>query len=172
MATVYLPGNIKLLRKKLKLTQAQLAFQLDRKHTSIGNWETGFNEPSVTDLANLARIFGISVDDLIHTDLSNVHLNFEQSVPEKGQNVHLNVHPSVHLNAKKGVNKGVLTADEKALETMEKLVETLQKVIDGQDKMIQLQANKIGELEEIKRRLESEIPQIGKPVEDKQREAG
>lgn len=172
MATIYLPGNIKTLRKKFKLTQAQLASQLNRKHTSIGNWETGFNEPSVVDLTNLASIFGVSVDDLIHTDLSDVHLNSEEATTEKGQNVHLNVNRSVHLNDKKGAIKAPLTADKTAFEMLEKLVKSQEKTIASQEAMIQLQANKIGELEEIKRRLESEIPEIGQPVEDKKREVG
>lgn len=168
----FFSSNMQHLRKSRGLTQSEIHAGTGIERTTWSNYERGKSFPNLQLFNEIVNFFGVSADDLLNSDLSNVHLNSEEGVPEKGKNVHLNVHPSVHLNAKKGVNKGSLTADEKALETMEKLVETLQKVIDGQDKMIQLQANKIGELEEIKRRLESEIPQIGKPVEDKQREAG
>lgn len=61
-------NNIKYLRKKSGITQAGLAEQVGKKHTSVGNWETGFNEPSLTDLLKIADIFGVSVDDLLKSD--------------------------------------------------------------------------------------------------------
>jgi transcriptional regulator with XRE-family HTH domain len=72
MDTNYLPKNIKYLRKINSKTQAQLGLEVNKGHTSIGNWETGFNEPNNVDLKKIAIYFGVSIDDLLTKDLSKV----------------------------------------------------------------------------------------------------
>lgn len=124
-------NNLTFLRERKGEKQSETASILGLTRSTYANYETGANIPKADILLKIIGHFGVSFEEIMNRDLSDVHLNPEQDVPEKQQNVHLNVHPSVHLNAPKGVNKGSLSADEKALKTMEKLVETLQKVIDG-----------------------------------------
>jgi len=105
----FFQNNLKHLRNLKAVNQSEIALQVNKAHTSIGNWEKGISEPSLSDIVILSQYFGISVDDLTKTDLSNVHLNQKTGVFEMGKNVHLNVHPSVHL-------KDVSTSDSKVKE--------------------------------------------------------
>lgn len=62
--------NLKILRKKLGYTQAQLAEKLGVKRSLIGAYEEGRAEPKLSTLVNMARLFDISLDQLITADLS------------------------------------------------------------------------------------------------------
>ena len=64
-------SNIRFLRKKTGFTQAQLAEQLDIKRSLVGAYEEGRAEPKLSTLVNIARLFSISLDELITLDLSN-----------------------------------------------------------------------------------------------------
>ncbi len=62
--------KIKLLRKKNKWTQEQLAEKLNKEfglktdRVMISKWETGFQTPVVYTISCLAKIFGVSIDYL------------------------------------------------------------------------------------------------------------
>ena len=62
---VNLNENIRVLRKKLSLTQDQFAQQLGIKRSLIGAYEEGRAEPKLELLQKMAEVFSISVDDLI-----------------------------------------------------------------------------------------------------------
>ncbi len=57
--------NIKENRKRLGLTQAQLAEKLCGKKSLISNYENGYSTPDVYTLCALADIFDVSLDDLV-----------------------------------------------------------------------------------------------------------
>ncbi|QCR21765.1 LexA family transcriptional regulator [Pontibacter sp. SGAir0037] len=63
-------SNIKHLRKSVGYTQAQLAEKLDIKRSLIGAYEEGRAEPKLSTLVNIARLFDITLDQLITADLS------------------------------------------------------------------------------------------------------
>ena len=54
--------RIKDLRKKEKMTQAQLGSMLFKSESTVRMWELGKSEPDIDTLNNLASIFGVSVD--------------------------------------------------------------------------------------------------------------
>ena len=62
---VNLNENIRVLRKRLSLTQDQFAQQLGIKRSLIGAYEEGRAEPKLELLQKMAEVFSISVDDLI-----------------------------------------------------------------------------------------------------------
>jgi len=62
---VKLNENIRVLRKRLSLTQDQFAQQLGIKRSLIGAYEEGRAEPKLELLQKMAEVFSISVDDLI-----------------------------------------------------------------------------------------------------------
>lgn len=64
-------SNIRYLRKNAGFTQAQLADKLDIKRSLVGAYEEGRAEPKLTTLVNIARLFDITLDDLITKDLSD-----------------------------------------------------------------------------------------------------
>ncbi|WP_421927687.1 helix-turn-helix domain-containing protein [Lysinibacillus capsici] len=57
--------NIKDLRIKNKLTQKQLAEMLSKKESTVRMWELNKNEPSLTTLVKLSKIFNVSIDEMI-----------------------------------------------------------------------------------------------------------
>ena len=56
---------IRMLREEFGLSQEQLASDLGVSRQSISKWESGAGLPDVNNAAQLAKRFGISVDDLL-----------------------------------------------------------------------------------------------------------
>lgn len=57
--------NFKKTRKKLKLTQSELAKKLNVSQQAVGSWETGRTEPDNEMLKNIVSILGVSTDFLL-----------------------------------------------------------------------------------------------------------
>ena len=60
-----LSNNIKNLRKEKNVTQEVLAKELNVSLKTVSHWETGYTEPSVAQLIQLASFFDVSVDELV-----------------------------------------------------------------------------------------------------------
>jgi transcriptional regulator with XRE-family HTH domain len=63
-------NNLKFLRKKNGMTQAQLAEKLQIKRSLVGAYEEGRAEPKLSTLVNIAHLFEITLDHLVTADLS------------------------------------------------------------------------------------------------------
>ena len=57
--------NLKALRLACGLAQRQLAEKLNISLKTISHWETGYSEPSVSQLVQLADFFDVSLDELV-----------------------------------------------------------------------------------------------------------
>ena len=57
--------NLKMLRKSFGIGQGQLATALNISVKTVSHWETGYTEPSVLQLIQLADFFDISIDELV-----------------------------------------------------------------------------------------------------------
>ncbi len=68
-----LAGNIAFFRKRLGLSQTQLANKLQYSNKNISKWEQGETTPDIFTLKKLSAIFGVSVDTLL-SPLSNENL--------------------------------------------------------------------------------------------------
>ena len=55
-------------RKKLKLTQRELAERINVSDKQISKWETGISYPDVTIINSLAKALEISVSELLESD--------------------------------------------------------------------------------------------------------
>lgn len=62
---IYLGENIKKLRHKRGITQEELGNFLSVSFQSVSRWERGEGYPDITLLPSLARLFGVSVDELL-----------------------------------------------------------------------------------------------------------
>ena len=60
--------KLKALRTERGLTQEQLAARLYVSRTAVSKWETGGGSPHLDSLQAVARLFDVSVDDLLSTD--------------------------------------------------------------------------------------------------------
>jgi transcriptional regulator with XRE-family HTH domain len=67
---MYLNLNIRALRKKLNLSQEELALRVGLNRGNIASYENGTAEPKICNLLKLSKIFGVSVIDLANRDLS------------------------------------------------------------------------------------------------------
>ena len=62
--------NIKRLRMEQNMTQRALAFQLGVSDQAVSKWETGKSYPDVPMLADIATLFGVSIDKLFEKEAS------------------------------------------------------------------------------------------------------
>ena len=57
--------RFKELRLENNLSQLQIAKKLNMSKMAVSHWENGHSEPSIEQLKMLAKIFDVSIDDLI-----------------------------------------------------------------------------------------------------------
>ena len=67
---MYLPENIRYMRKFMNMSQEELAERLGYKsYTTIQKWESGVSEPPLKKLKELSEIFKIDMDTLTENRL-------------------------------------------------------------------------------------------------------
>ncbi len=57
--------NLKSLRVSGDISQEKLAKELNVSVKTISHWETGYSEPSLSQLVHLAAFFDVTLDDLV-----------------------------------------------------------------------------------------------------------
>ena len=76
--------RLKSLRKQNKMTQADLAQVLNYGYTAISNYESGRNEPSISDLKKIAQYFDVSMDYLLCVnDIKNPYAEASENEPDE-----------------------------------------------------------------------------------------
>ncbi len=72
--------RLRFLRKEKHHTQKKLGEILNYGYTAISNYESGRNEPSISDIKKIAKFFDVSVDYLLCVnDIRNPYLQEESS---------------------------------------------------------------------------------------------
>ena len=56
--------TIRALREAAGMTQLELAIRVGVTPVTVYNWERGRFEPKASQLRSLARVFGVSMDDI------------------------------------------------------------------------------------------------------------
>lgn len=74
-------SNITLLRKRLGMTQAELAGRLSYSDKAVSKWERGESVPDVITLAQIAKEFDVTVNDLVYGPENLPHAE-EPAMPE------------------------------------------------------------------------------------------
>ena len=64
----YIGKKIKSLRISKGLTQEELSEQLYVTPQAISKWERGLGYPDISQIVPIAKIFGVSTDDLLGAD--------------------------------------------------------------------------------------------------------
>jgi len=80
--------NLKLLRKRRKLSQEELANELGLTRSSYSGYENGVAEPNLDNLIKFSSFFNISLDKLIKLDLNEISV-FEWDRIDRGIDVDL-----------------------------------------------------------------------------------
>lgn len=60
--------KLQLLRKQAELTQEELAAKLFVSRTAVSKWETGNGYPNLDSLKDVAKLFNVSVDELLSNE--------------------------------------------------------------------------------------------------------
>lgn len=60
-----LKDSLKAMRIERAITQEQLAKKLNISLKTVSHWETGYTEPSITQLIAIADLYSVSLDDLV-----------------------------------------------------------------------------------------------------------
>lgn len=73
--------RIRICRMNKKITQEQLAFQINTSAAYVSNIERGTKKPSLQKLVQIAEILGVTVNDFLYnsTEASVLNANFELS---------------------------------------------------------------------------------------------
>ena len=67
--------NLKYLRLKNNMEQTELAEKLDRGATSVSNWENGNSIPKAGIISDIAKLFNVTMNDLMNSDLQNMSVS-------------------------------------------------------------------------------------------------
>ena len=59
--------RISLYRKKLNISQEELGARLGVSRQAVSKWETGTAAPSTYNLLALAKLFGVSAEELLRS---------------------------------------------------------------------------------------------------------
>ena len=57
--------NFKNYRIEKGITQKEIANSLNTTLKTISHWETGYTEPSISQLVEIAKFFNVSIDELV-----------------------------------------------------------------------------------------------------------
>ncbi len=73
--SLVLGKKLKELRKSFCMTQDQIAELLQMSRTSFSKYENGAANPPLAVMRKLAKIYGVSIEYLIHDDITSIELN-------------------------------------------------------------------------------------------------
>lgn len=85
---MFFGSNIKLLRKRKRRTQDDMAHALQMKRSTLSGYENNVAQPSIENLISISDYFKISIDTLLKVDLSNLSES-KLSEIEKGYDVYI-----------------------------------------------------------------------------------
>lgn len=91
--------NIATLRKRSAMTQAMLAQRINFSDKAVSKWERGESIPDVMTLMELAKLFGVTVDDLLRDP---------KALPEKVGIVEQVMGKAVEKTLKRKANKRII----------------------------------------------------------------
>ena len=64
--------NLKQIRKNKNMSQEQLAEKVNVTRQSVSKWENGESYPEMSNILELCKIFNCKLNDLVHTDMSDI----------------------------------------------------------------------------------------------------
>ena len=71
------------LRKYYKITQDELANHLSVSRQAVSRWETGASIPGIEILLKLSDLYGITINEILEADLSNIKYQKDIVFPGK-----------------------------------------------------------------------------------------
>lgn len=84
-----LPQQVNQHRKRLGLSQEQLAERIYVTRQTVSNWETGRSYPDIANLLQLSELFGVTLDQLVKGDVSSMKQRVQQDNADRATKVML-----------------------------------------------------------------------------------
>ena len=72
--------NLKKIRKNKKMSQEQLAEKMNVSRQSVSKWENSEAYPEMNNILELCKIFNCKLNDLVHSDISDINSLDEEIV--------------------------------------------------------------------------------------------
>ena len=72
--------NLRIIRKSKKMSQEQLAEKMNVSRQSVSKWENSEAYPEMNNILQLCKIFNCKMNDLVHTDMSDISSLDEQII--------------------------------------------------------------------------------------------
>lgn len=85
MDTIKIGQYLSELRKYYKITQDDLANHLAVSRQAVSRWETGASIPGVEVLYKLSELYGVTINDILQADISNIKYQKQIVFPGKEQ---------------------------------------------------------------------------------------
>lgn len=70
-------------RREKGLTQKQLADELNLSNKTISKWESGSGSPDISNLSEVAKVLGITVDELLNGERKTEERITSENIPVK-----------------------------------------------------------------------------------------
>lgn len=87
----YFSDNIRILRERISLSQAEISYRLGFSRSAWNNYERGISKPGLDDLFKIIGFFDISASDILETDLSKHEFYKKINADKKvNKNEHVN----------------------------------------------------------------------------------
>jgi transcriptional regulator with XRE-family HTH domain len=137
--------NLKLLRTKIDLTQAEIAEKVGVSSSNWSNYEVGRSEPSIEVVVKIASILRVSVETLVSQDLTLIVDNLiKGNLIDKGKD---------QKNSQKGNEignpLGNLNEDSPPYGNTETLIATLKNLVQSKEDIILLLKARNKQLEQL-----------------------
>lgn len=166
-------NNIKFLRKKKNLTQAQIAIELGFPRTTWASYEAEQAEPKISEIIRISEYFGIQMSQLLMEELSDdVHLS--QNVGEKKSKGNStpkctpNSTPNTENNTPKEADLLIFDREKSLImvvEAKEQVIQTQLSTIELQKHLIETINQEVARIREENERLKRAVPEIPGHVE-------
>lgn len=72
------------LRSRARIRQSDAARQIGVTSVTLGTWESGAREPKFSQLAKLAALYGVSLDDLI-SEVQTLRRDLRQTLAQDAE---------------------------------------------------------------------------------------
>ncbi|MBQ8725631.1 MAG: helix-turn-helix domain-containing protein [Clostridia bacterium] len=79
------------LRKKAGLSQEEFAEKLNVSRQAVSKWERGEALPDTENLISIAKLFGVSLDELIDNEVKSEKERKDEPLGDDSQNVNVNI---------------------------------------------------------------------------------
>lgn len=141
-------SNLRLLRKKQKLTLETLGDALKISKSAISDYEIGKTFPPLDVCETISNYFGINIDDLKNSDFSELsNSQIEELIASKGFNKHLKENSDDFSNIRKQLefHNRLLGQQIEGLQIQLQLVKQIVESKDSEIKSLQIQVRLLEE---------------------------